>query len=99
MKRYVPARTQRAAVRVGEHFSDWRKLNGLKMSEVAERAGVSVNTIRDLEAGKGGTSLITVLTVARVLGVDGHLVEALDPYNTDLGRARAAEKLPQRVRS
>lgn len=99
MKRYVPAKTQRAAVRVGEHFSDWRKLNGLKVAEVAERAGVSVNTIRDLEAGKGGTSLITVLTVARILGVDHLLVEALDPYNTELGRARAAEKLPQRVRS
>lgn len=99
MKRYVPAKTQRAAVRVGEHFSDWRKLNGLKVTEVAERAGVSVNTIRDLEAGKGGTSLITVLTVARILGVDQLLVEALDPYDMELGRARASEKLPQRVRS
>ncbi len=86
-------------MRVGEYFSDWRKLHGLKVAEVAERAGVSVNTVRDLEVGKGGTSLITVLTVARILGVDNLLVEALDPYNTELGRARAAEKLPRRVRS
>lgn len=84
---------------MGEHFSDWRKLTGLKVTEVAERAGVSANTIRDLEAGKGGTSLITVLAVARILGVDQLLVEALDPYNTQLGRARASERLPQRVRS
>ena len=99
MKRYIPAKTQRAARQLGDHFSDWRKLNGLKIAEVAERAGVSVNTIRDLEAGKGGTSLLTVLSVARVLGVDSLLVEALDPYNSEMGRARSAETLPKRVRS
>lgn len=99
MKPYIPAKTQRAAKQIGVHFSDWRKLNGLKISEVAERAGVSVNTIRDLESGKGGTSLMTVLSVARILGVENLLTEALDPYNTELGRARSAERLPQRVRS
>ncbi len=99
MQKHIPAKTRREAIQIGEHFSDWRKLTGLKLSEVAERAGVSINTVRDLESGKGSTSLINVLQVARVLSVDHLLAEALDPYNTELGRARSAEKLPQRVRS
>lgn len=98
MKGFVPAKTQRTAERIGTHFADWRKLNGLKVTEVAERAGVSVGTIRNLEGGQGGTSLVTVLAVARVLGIDDLLAEAVDPYNTERGRARSAGQLPQRVR-
>lgn len=98
MKGHIPSTTQGNARRVGQHFADWRKLNGLKIAEVAERAGVSVNTIRSLEAGQGGTSLLTLLAVARVLGIDDLLSEALDPYNTERGRALSADRLPQRVR-
>jgi hypothetical protein len=38
------------------------------------------------------------LSVARALGVLDAVVTALDPYETDLGRARADEALPKRVR-
>jgi hypothetical protein len=36
--------------------------------------------------------------VARALGVLDRVVGAFDPYETDLGRARADEVLPKRVR-
>jgi hypothetical protein len=39
-----------------------------------------------------------VLQVARALGQLDRIVAALDPYETDLGRARADALLPQRVR-
>ncbi len=38
------------------------------------------------------------LNVTRVLGVLDRVVTALDPYETDLGRARADQRLPERVR-
>lgn len=38
------------------------------------------------------------LKVSRALGQLDRVVEALDPYETDLGRARADWNLPQRVR-
>jgi hypothetical protein len=38
------------------------------------------------------------LSVARAFGVLDAVVTALDPYETDLGRARAEEALPKRVR-
>ena len=70
MEDSILAQAKHDAVLIGEHFSAWRRLNGLKLVDLAERSGVSVNTIRDLENGKGGTGLIAVLAIARVLGVD-----------------------------
>ncbi|UJH70378.1 hypothetical protein L0A91_14785 [Ornithinimicrobium sp. INDO-MA30-4] len=54
--------------------------------------------MRRLERGDTGVSLETVLGVARALGALDRVVDALDPYQTDLGRARAAAALPRRVR-
>lgn len=98
MKGPTLPRTQRAAVQIGEHLTTWRKLLGLTAEQVADRAGISRTTLRRLEAGKTGVSFETVLDVARSLGQLDRLVEALDPYETDLGRARAHLQLPQRVR-
>jgi hypothetical protein len=51
-----------------------------------------------VEGGDGGT-LENVMRIARALGVLDQLVAALDPYATDVGRLRADELLPRRVRS
>jgi hypothetical protein len=50
-----------------------------------------------LENGEGAT-MENLLRVARALGVLDQLVEAVDPYETDVGRLRSEETLPQRVR-
>ena len=39
-----------------------------------------------------------LLSVIRVLGLSSKLLTALDPYESDLGRASADRALPQRVR-
>lgn len=98
MKGPTSVRTQRAAVALGDHLTTWRKLLGLTAEQVADRAGVSRTTLRRLETGEAGVSLETTLNVARALGQLDRLIEALDPYQTDLGRARADQHLPQRVR-
>lgn len=98
MARPVPARTRIGAERIGDHLAAWRKLQQLTAAQVAERAGVSRGTLRNLENGATSVGLDVVLNVARVLGVLDRIVEAFDPYETDLGRTRADEKLPQRVR-
>lgn len=66
---------------------------------VAERAGISRGTLRRLENGETSVGFDVLLNVSRALGVLDRVVEAFDPYETDLGRARADEALPQRVRS
>jgi len=93
----TPATVTRALREVGEDFATWRKLRRLTMAEVAERAGVGVNTVQRLEKGDGST-LENVLRVARALGVLEVLTASLDPYQTDLGRLRSDEALPERIR-
>ena len=61
-------------------------------------AGVRRSTVLRLEGGQGA-SLENLLRVARALGVLDLLTKALDPYDTDVGRLRADEELPTRVRA
>lgn len=93
----TPAAVTRSLRRLGDDLTSWRKLRDLTAAEVADRAGVGVNTVLRLEKGNGAT-LESVLRIARALGVLDALATALDPYATDLGRLRADETLPRRVR-
>jgi transcriptional regulator with XRE-family HTH domain len=76
----------------------WRKLRGLTQAQLADRAGISRPTVRRLETGDGAISLENTLRILRALGILNELPRALDPYETDLGRLRSDEQLPQRVR-
>ncbi len=40
----------------GEQIVTWRKLQGLTAEQVAERAGISRNTLRSIEQGTGNAS-------------------------------------------
>lgn len=92
------ARVSAAARNIGEQFVAWRKLQGLTAEQVSQRAGISRTTLRRIETGDTGVGLQAFLSVARALGVLDAVVTATDPYETDLGRARADEALPMRVR-
>jgi transcriptional regulator with XRE-family HTH domain len=93
----TPVGVTRALREIGEDLATWRKLRRLTMAEVAERADVGINTVQRLEKGAGAT-LENVLRVARALGVLEALTASLDPYQTDLGRLRSDEALPERIR-
>lgn len=92
------SRVKAAAVSIGEQLVAWRKLQGLTAVQVSERAGISRATLRRIETGDAGVGFQAFLSVARALGVLEAVVTATDPYETDLGRARADEVLPKRVR-
>lgn len=98
MKRPTPARTKLAAEAMGECLAAWRKLRGLTVQQLAERANASRGTISRLEHGDPGVSMETFLNVCGTLGVLDRVREAVDPYETDYGRLRADEELPKRVR-
>jgi transcriptional regulator with XRE-family HTH domain len=83
---------------VGSSLEAWRKLRGLTQAQLASRAGLSRDTIVRLEKGEGGVSLENLLLVLRALGLQDVLPQALDPYESDIGRLRADEQLPKRVR-
>jgi transcriptional regulator with XRE-family HTH domain len=94
----TPLAVARALRILGTHVSDWRKLQRLTAAQVAERAGISRDTLRAIEQGKGTASTENLLRVLRILGILDGVVAAADPYQTDVGRLRADENLPRRVR-
>jgi transcriptional regulator with XRE-family HTH domain len=95
----TPLAVSRALRLMGTHISNWRKLQRLTAAQVAERAGISRDTLRAIEQGKGTTNTENLFRVLRILGVLDGVVAAADPYQTDVGRLRADEILPRRVRS
>jgi transcriptional regulator with XRE-family HTH domain len=89
-------RTQRA---LSDSVAAWRRLRGLTQAQLAERADVSRDTVRRLEAGDGGVSTENLLRILRALGIQDLLTRALDPLASDIGRLRSDRALPQRIRS
>jgi len=81
----------------GDNILRWRKLSGLTAQMVADRAGVTRNTLRAIETGAGTARLENVFSVMHVLGVTDEVLNATEPLNTDLGRINAERMLPQRV--
>jgi transcriptional regulator with XRE-family HTH domain len=98
MVTHTSGRVPRATRQIGENLTTWRKLQNLTAAQVADRAGVSRTTLSKLEHGESGVSLGVVLEVLRALGQLDAVVKATDPYESDLGRVRASQELPQRVR-
>jgi DNA-binding XRE family transcriptional regulator len=96
--RPLPPPVGRALRNVAGDVAVWRKLRGLTQAQLADRAGVSRDTVVRLEGGDGGVSVENLLRILRGLGVLDGVHDALDPYETDLGRMRSEEELPQRVR-
>jgi transcriptional regulator with XRE-family HTH domain len=94
----TPVAVRRATREIGERLATWRRLRGLTAGQVADRAGITRVTLSRLESGTGGTSLENTLRVARALGIMDDLVASVDPYASDIGRLRADEQLPKRVR-
>jgi transcriptional regulator with XRE-family HTH domain len=98
LKSQSPPPVRRALRSTADAVAAWRKLRGLTQAQLADRSGVSRDTIARLEGGDGGVSIENLLRALRALGVLDNLPRALDPYETDVGRLRSDERLPQRVR-
>ena len=98
MKRPTPVAVKLAARSIGESIATWRKLYSITSQEVADRAPVSRATLSCLENGDPSVSFETFLRVCQGVGMLDKIPEAVDPYETDLGRIRAHQSLPQRVR-
>jgi transcriptional regulator with XRE-family HTH domain len=98
MQRSTPPLVRSSLRRVAGDVSAWRKLRGLTQAQLADRSGVHRDTVGRLERGDGGVSLENVLRVLRGLGLLEAVTRSLDPYESDVGRLRSDEQLPQRVR-
>jgi transcriptional regulator with XRE-family HTH domain len=96
--RRTPPAIRRATRGLTEDVVAWRKLRGLTQAQLADRSGIGRATLARFEQGDGGINLESLLRVLRALGILENLTRALDPYESDVGRLRAGEELPRRVR-
>jgi transcriptional regulator with XRE-family HTH domain len=94
----LPAAILRSAREIGQDFAGWRKILGLTAAQVADRANITRDSLRKVEHGDPTVSFHVVLRVARALGILDTITKALDPLDTDLGRARASQLRRQRIR-
>jgi len=98
MARVTPRPVRAGLDRLGSDLRTWRLLNRNTIAEIADRAHVSPDTVARIESGRS-VSTENLLRVARALGVLEPLISSVDPYATDVGRLRADEQLPKRVRN
>lgn len=82
----------------GGHVRGWRMVLGLTAQQVAERAGITRDTLRRIESGDPGVGFGNVAQVLRALGVLDQTVEAVDPLGSDIGRLRAGSLAKNRAR-
>ncbi len=81
---------------IGEGLGQWRRLMNMPTATLAERSGVSVRTIRRVEAGES-TSFESILALANELGLLSTVRAAFDPWQSEHGRALTAQHLPRRA--
>lgn len=97
MAHRTPIPVARAMRNAAGNFDLARRQQRITVELLAERADLSVPTVRKiLHEGKG--SFENVLRVARILGLLDAIEQATDPLNTPIGRLRAYEDTPLRVR-
>jgi len=77
----------------GADLRRWRVLNGLSASALAERSGVTRETLRRLEVGDGSARLDSVVAVLSALGIADTVLHSADPFRSDAARARIDEIL------
>jgi transcriptional regulator with XRE-family HTH domain len=94
---HTPRVITRSLEQIGEDIRTWRLLQRLTVEQLADRAGVNFKTLLSLEKGQG-TNLESLLRVTRALGLLDQISRSLDPHASDVGRLRADEGLPQRIR-
>lgn len=93
----TPIPVSRAMRSIADNLDLARRQQRITVDLLAERAGLSVPTVRNLlKEGRG--SLENYLRLARILGLLDYAVRASDPLNTPEGRLRANEDTPLRVR-
>lgn len=91
VKRASPRRRRQLAA-FGENIRRWRVINGQSAAELADRAAVSRQTLRAIEAGEGGR-IDSLFAVLGALGIADAAVAGIDPFTNEAARARIDDLL------
>ena len=93
----TPIPVARAMRTIAANLNLARRQQRITLELLAEHANLSVPTVRRL-LNEGAGTFENFLRVARILGLLQGVEDATDPLNTPIGRARAEQDVPKRVR-
>ena len=83
---------------LGQSIRLARRRRRIRQRDLAARAGVSVSTLRAMEAGDPGVSMGTFTMALLALGILSRLDALADPGQDDIALFMDIDALPQRVR-
>lgn len=83
---------------LGENIRIARQRRQLSQSRLAKKAGVSVSTIKRLEAGDPGVSLSAIANILIPMGLERELATLISPENDEEGEALERARGPKRIR-
>ena len=93
----LPLKTRKALRQLGSDLRDARKRRRLPTAVVAERAQISLPTLRRVEKGDASVSLGVYATVLWVLGLSERLGRLAAPETDAIGLELEEERLPKRI--
>lgn len=93
----TPIPVARAMREISSNLDLARRQQRITVELLAARANLSVPTVRKM-LSEGAGSFENFLRIARLLGFLDGVVEATNPLNTGIGRTRAEQDVPKRVR-
>lgn len=94
----LPLQIRRTLRQLGSDLRDARKRRRLPTVIVAERAQISLPTLRRVERGAASVGLGTYATVLWVLGMSDRLALLAAPETDAVGLGLEEERLPKRIR-
>jgi transcriptional regulator with XRE-family HTH domain len=94
----LPLPSVNALRKLGQDISDARRRRRITMALMAERAGITPDTLKQIEKGSPATSIGGYASVLFSLGLTGRLRDIADAKYDLTGRMLEEERLPKRVR-
>ena len=92
----IPVRT--ALVKLGQDINSARRRRMISKAQMAERAGIAINTLTRIEKGDSGSSMAAWASVIFVLGLTENLKNLADPSQDLTGIMLDEDRLPKRIR-
>ena len=97
-KLYLPLAAINALQKLGADIRDARRRRRITMSLLAERAGITADTLKQIEKGNPATSIGGYASVLYSLGMTERLRDIADAKNDSVGLQLEEENLPKRIR-
>ncbi len=98
MKRKLPVSIRSGLKKLGDDLKKARLKRRLKMTVVADRAGISLETLAKIQKGNSGVSVGNYAAVIFAIGLGTEWMALADVENDSMGRMLDEERIPKRAR-